>query len=234
MKENFITKLTQKLFLISALISLSIASCSLKRNSFENYQQTINETLNPKNSNIGEVQNMHDVKDVRGCGMDIELGVWVKEKRKNREIWKRRSAQYDNGIIGSGNDYLDFRQEDSTPNLINNPKHHIVYIGPWQYSKRVGKEIRFAAWQDIDYKNPPRLNYHGTLRSQFESKNSETQNIPEKSFNILKDGKPDRSSICLVKWIANHGYNAISKVKSKNPFSKNYMVPSGEIVEVED
>jgi hypothetical protein len=226
MKINFITKLTQKLFLISALISLSIASCSLKRNSFENYQQTINETLNPKNSNIGEVQNIHDVKDVRGCGMDIELGVWVKEKRKNIEIWKRRSAQYDNGIIGSGNDYLDFRKEDSTPHLTSNPLYHIVYIGPWHYAKRVGKEIRFVAYTGIG---------GGDIRSQFESKTTENANIPSKEFSLPnKKITASRTAICTIKWIANHGYNAISTVKSKNPFSKNYMIPTGEIIQVED
>jgi hypothetical protein len=220
-----------KVIILSFILT---SSCGFKRNSFENYSQTINETLNPASSNLTEIQNISDAKDMRGCGVEVELGVWVKEKRKNREVWKRRSVNYDHGIIGSGNDYLDFDYKDSTPHLTKNPNLHIVYIGPWQYAKKVGKEIRFVALQDIDYKNPSRLNYHGTIRYQFESKTPENQNIGSREFNLLSDATPSRSSVCIVKWIANHGYNSISKVKSKNPFSKNYMVPTGEIIQVED
>lgn len=224
MMNNFLKKQTISIILIISIIS--IQSCGLRRNSFENYSSTINETLNPKNSNLKEIQDIFDVRDMRGCGFDIELGVWYKEKRKNREVWVRRVANYNHGIIGSGNDYLDFDEKDSTPHLTKTPLHHIIYIGEWHFAKRVGKEIRFVAYTGIG---------GGDIRSQFESKTKENENIPSKPFSLPPKGTTaSRTTLCTTKWIANHGYNAISTVKSKNPFSKNYMVPTGEIIEVED
>ena len=222
-----------KLNQLAKIIILSLvvtSSCSFKRNSFENYSQTINETLNPASSNLKEVQNIYDVRDVRGCGMAIELGVWKKDetlnKRIDKGIWSRSSSAYDRGIIGSGEEYIDFRQQDSTPAITKNPLIHIVYIGPWHYSKKVGKEIRFVAYTGWG---------GGDMSYQFETKTPENQNISSREYNLPAKGKIyQRTQICIVKWIANHGYNSISKVKSKNPFSKNYMVPTGEIIEVED
>lgn len=226
-------KFTKKLFL---LLILSTTSCGFKKNSFENYQESINETLNPISSKLKQVQNIYDVKDMMGCGHMIELSNWYLYKLKDKsERWGRdRNWREASGVISYSGFALDSSARESSPYLSQNPDYHIVYIGPWQYAKRIGKEIRFVAWQHKDYKNPPRLNYHGTLRYQFESKNSENQKVKERAFNLLLDGKPEKGSICNTKWIANHGYNAISKVKSNNPFSKNHLVPTGEIIEVKE
>ena len=213
--------------------SIALASCSFKRNSFENYSQTINETLNPASSNLKQIQNIYDVKDINGCGFDIELGVWRKNKvlskfRKN-DIWSRSNSEYDHGIIGSGDQCLDCNKENSTPHLTNNPLYHIVYIGPWHYAKRVGKEIRFVAYTGWG---------GGDMSYQFESKTPENKNIPSKDYSLPSKGKIyQRSQICLVKWIANHGYNSISKVKYNgflNKIFRTVPTPTGEIIQVED
>lgn len=224
---NKLNQLT-KFFILSILLT---SSCGFKRNSFENYKETINETLNTATSNLKEIQNIADVKDMRGCSMSIQLGIWNKDKiynkRKDRGIWTRSSSSYDHGIIGSGNETLDFSKDLSTTHLTQNPLIHIVYIGPWHYSKKVEKEIRFVVHTGKG---------GGAIFKQFESKNSENALIPQKAFDLNPKihNMKDRTGVCITKWIANHVYNAISKVKSKNPFSRNYMVPTGEIIQVED
>jgi hypothetical protein len=223
-------KLNQAIKVIILSLILS-SSCSFKRNSFENYSQTINETLNPASSILKENQNIYDVEDLSGCGYMISLNPWYSYKLKDgSERWGRsREWREESGIISYAGFSLNVDRKDdqnSTPNLTKNPLIHIVYIGPWQYSKRVGKEIRFVAYTGIG---------GGDFRYQFESKTPENQNILSKEYSIPgKKITAPKTSICTVKWIANHGYNSISKVKSKNPFSKNYMVPSGEIIQVED
>jgi len=45
----------------------------------------------------------------------------------------------------------------------------------------------------------------------------ENKNIKEKPFSLSPSGKiaPDRSDLCVVKWIAKFGYNAIYDQKTK-------------------
>lgn len=213
--------------------SIALASCSFKRNSFENYQGTINEILNPNSSNLREIQNIEDVRDMRGCGFKIRLGTWYKNERlsdHSKEVWSRPSSAYDHGITGSGEQQLDFRPEDSTPYLTSHPLHHIVFIGEWQFAKKVGKEIRFVAHTGIG---------GGDMRYQFESKTPENENIKEKLYNLPPNKKitASRSSICIVKWISNHGYNAIAEVKYEgfmNKLFRHTPTPTGKIIEVED
>jgi hypothetical protein len=214
------------------LLLITTSSCSFKRNSFENYQGTINEILNPNASNLAEIQNIADVRDMRGCGFDIELGSWYKNKNLSKpwkEVWSRPVSEYDHGIIGSGNQYVDFDPKDSTPHLTKNPLIHIVYIGPWHYSKKVGKEIRFVAYTGWG---------GGDISYQFESKTPENQNILSKEYNLPEKGKTyQRTQICIVKWIANHGYNAIAQVRYEGIINKVFHhtpIATGKIIEVED
>ena len=114
-----------------------------------------------------------------------------------------------------------------------------VYIGPWQKitltkyadglfnfsSTKEEKTIRFFAYSDID---------GGDIKYQYESQTEENKKIPEKPFSLSGSIAPDKFSLCVVKWTAKFGYNAIAEVKSKNKFSKNYLVPTGKIIEAKE
>ncbi len=198
---------------------------SCKRNSIEHYQSSIDSMLQPANKTAKE-QNVFDVGDMRGCGMEIEKGEWYRNKnlfRAGVEIWSRHVSSNEKGIIASGNEYVDANPENFSHLIAKNPKAHIVYIGPWQFQKNIGKEIRFVAYTGS---GGGHISYH------FESKTPENTAIKEKPFSLpIKLSYPPKEQLCMVKWIANFGYDAISTVKSQNPFSRNFLVPTGRIID---
>ncbi len=78
----------------------------------------------------------------------------------------------------------------------------------------------------------------GSIIYQYESQTPENKNIKEKKFSLPPNAKiaPDRFSLCVVKWTAKYGYNAVADCK-KNPwfpfFSKQYLKCSGNIIDSE-
>lgn len=227
----------KSLFAILFTIVL-VLSCGFQRNSIKNYQGKVDDLLLPANKE----QDLYDVRDMNSCGIDFDLGKWEKSKHLSG-TWKREVSSIKGHIISYGEYLLDYKPKkiDPSKSMIPNssitfsssPKYHIVYIGPWKYNSEIGNKIRFVSYQLIDYKNPRRLNYHGTLYYFFESQNKGNEKIKEKEFSLLKNGRASKLDICTVKWVANYGYNAIAEVKSKFPFSKNYLKPTGRIIDVE-
>jgi len=67
---------------------------------------------------------------------------------------------------------------------------------------------------------------------------SENKNIPEKKFNLSPTAKivPDRFRLCVVKWTARFGYNAVAEVKYPGLFNKIFgvPVPTGKIIEAKE
>lgn len=213
-------KIFLQLFFVTLLLT---NSCTLDTS--DRYKDTMNETLNPLSGKIKEVQNIDDVEDMGGCQFLIELNPWSKKSSKWGLSITRRNVWKDGRI----NNYGLFGLDESSKLLgkYHDDKHHLIYIGPWQLSKPINKQIRFYAYYS---KNGGEISY------QFESMNDKNKGIPQKSFNLIPNSKypPDKFGLCVTKWIANHGYNAISEVKSKNPFSKNYLMPTGNVIEVDE
>ncbi len=213
-------------FIAILLLMTSLYSC--QRNSIEHYQSSIDNLLQPISKTAKE-QDVRDVTDMKGCGYMKELDPWYKEKLSNGiERWGRRSVWHEpSGITSYGGFVVGYDEKKYSYNLVKNSNYHIIYIGYWQYSKSIGKEIRFIAYTGRG---------GGDVNYQFESINDKNKLIPQKKFYLnpnLHD-VTDKFGLCVVKWIANYGYNAISEVKSRNPFSKNYLVPTGKIIEAEE
>jgi len=221
-------KLFEPKYFILILLIIAV-SCGFKKNNFENYKETINDTLNSLNGKIKEQQDIYDVRDMKGCGSIIELSKWDRYKMQDGKInWGRnRNFRELSGIISYSGFSLDNKAMPKTEILNSDPLYHLIYIGPWHFSKTIGKEIRFYSYTGKG---------GGYIMYQYESQNEKNKNIPEKKFSLPAklNIPPDKFGLCVTKWIANYGYNAISEVKSKNPFSKNYLVPTGKIIEVEE
>jgi hypothetical protein len=169
--------------------------------------------------------NENDVDNLDGCQYLLELGQWQKDSDKRwGESWFRRNI-WKSGTINHHKIFGFDIKSYLSPKILQDSTKHPVYIGPWQYSPTIKKNIRFFAYQPEE---------GGEIEYQYESKTEENKNIKEKPFSLSGKIAPDRFSLCVVKWTAKYGYNAISEVKSKNPFSKNYLVPTGEIIQTKE
>ena len=235
----------KKVFLTICLASFLTTDC--RADNVVNNQNVIYVNMVHQKSGEKIEHNYNDVNDLRWCQTIYELGEWSKSK-VFYDVWERSMASIDNGIVYEGELYLDSKNKLNSVKLINNKKFHIAYIGPWQpttlthtegsfFNKKKiteEKQIRFVAYQSIDYKNSPALNYHGDIRYFFESMNDQNKNIPAKPLSLLPDAVPNEVDLCVIKWNANFGYNAVAEVKSKNPFSKNYLVPTGKVIDAKE
>lgn len=180
--------------------------------------------------------NEGDVSNLRGCGILFELGNWELRKSKN---YGRGQSWFGGGMVTVTGFSIDFDPKKNSSFFTKQKLTHLVYIGPWRLTTLTHKStfpftkpdsetklIRFFAYQKKE---------GGEIRYQYESQTPENKNIKEKPFSLSPNAKypPDNFSLCVVKWTAKYGYNAIAEVKSKNPFSKNYLVPTGRIIDSE-
>ena len=79
----------------------------------------------------------------------------------------------------------------------------------------------------------------GEIQYQYESQTKENKNILEKEFSLSPTAKyaPDRFGLCVVKWTARFGYNAVAEVEYPGFFNKIFRsnpVPTGKIIDVEE
>ena len=201
-----------------------ISGC--QTDTFHYYKDEVFElTQDPKTRKIQG--NERDVNDLSGCNYLFELNQWGVEKRWNS--WYRENV-WKNGKI---NDYrtfgLDFK-DDLSYRILQNKSIHPIYIGPWHHSPSINKTIRFFAYY-------PKQG--GEIQYQYESQTEENKNIPEKSFNLSPTAKyaPDNFGLCVVKWTARFGYNAVAEVEYKGFFNKIFRLaptPTGKIIEAKE
>lgn len=243
----------RKYLKISCLLILPILSViSCKRNSIENYQSSIDNLLQPI-SKTAKGQDVYDVKDMRGCGYMIHIGRWVSRDGYSKKKWGRDRQWHELPSITSYSGFSLDNPLNSTEEIVKNPDYHIVYIGPWKEALLIDdypflfgflnnfktqdefnklllekgyahkREIRFVAYTGRG---------GGHIFRHFESKTPKNIIIKERAFSLPKmnHGYPPKEHVCITKWIANFGYDAISEVKSNNLFSRNYKVPTGKII----
>ena len=248
--------MNKKIIKILAIIFLIpiLTNCAL--NTFDMYQGTINELLQDPKSRI-MAKGGGDVNDLKGCPYLYEMGEWERYGQKfYNNAWNRDRFWFDGRIISSGGISLDFNNKQNSSYITKQSIFHPVYIGPWQstiltkpypfsftishlftnktkFDKELRKhnyrkdiKIRFFAYQPKE---------GGEIQYQYESMNEKNKDISEKSFNLSPSSTiaPDRFSLCVVKWTAKFGYDAIAEVKSKNSWSKDYLVPTGKVIKTQ-
>lgn len=214
------------LFLV--FMSQPITGCTF--DTFDMYRDSVHELVQDPSTRVMK-GNEGDVNDLSGCQYLMELGQWRKDNDKRWGIsWDRGNVWMDGRIEHHKTFGLDIKS-DLSPKILSNKSLHPIYIGPWHFYPTIQKSIRFFAYTGIG---------GGDIQYHYESQTEENKNIPEKKFSLpskAKDGSPaippDRFDLCVVKWTARFGYNAIAEVKSKNPFSKNYLVPTGRVIDSE-
>ena len=172
----------------------------------------------------------------------MELGTWENNFPNDKErskTWSRHQAWRSGTMYhgtGIGLD-LPTKYFKNLTMVLSNNSIHPIYIGPWHHSQPIQKNIRFFAYY-------PKSG--GDIQYQYESQTEENKSIPEKSFSLSPTAKiaPDRFSLCVVKWTAKYGYNAIAETKKVYPkgisgffawlFRDYELVPTGKIIEAKE
>ena len=161
----------KKIFIVAIFISQVITS-GCQFDTFHYYKDEVAELMrDPKTRKIQG--NEGDVNDLNGCHYLLELGLWQREDDKKWGVSWFRSNVWKNGSM---NDYkifaFDIKSELSNKILMEQSQYPI-YIGPWHYSPRINKTIRFFAYTGIG---------GGNIQYQYESQTEENKNIPEKKI----------------------------------------------------
>ncbi len=240
-----------KRILLTALTILSLTTSCKSADTFNLYKDEMSELLrDPKTRTLKGGEN--DVNDLRGCPVLFKLWAW--------ELDGRSWSWFDGSMISESGIALDMPPFSNVTNrgwknldmVKKSNHHHIVYIGPWQ-KITITKQTGFLAYlldEDADWKDgllktskeQKQIRFFaytsiggGEIQYQYESKTEENKDIPEKKFSLPTNAKiaPDKFGLCVTKWTAKYGYNAIAEVKSKNQFSRNYLVPTGKIIDSE-
>jgi len=236
-------KKISKLVVLTLLLSVTLIACGQRQ--FDRYKETFRElNRDPKSRKLHGSEN--DAGDLKGCEVVVKMSDWmIRKVGKNHEHkyygrsqhWRKRTMNTETGVS------LDFNPQQNSVFFINQKDIHPIYLGPWRpiilthtegsflNSKKITEEklIRFFAYQKKE---------GGPITYQYESQTEENKNIPEKKFSLSPTAKyaPDKFSLCVVKWTAKYGYNAVADLH-KNPwfpfFSGQYLVGSGKIIDSE-
>lgn len=218
---------------ILSLIVMLMVATSCYADMMPNEQKAINELLQDTKTRKFRESDFKD-NDFSGCGFLIELGEW---ERLNNDpnIWDKNYSWINSRLDWMNHTGIYLNHHTSTPKIQSQTKlnkKRFVYIGPWQYDKVIGKEIRFFAYQDVDGAN---------LGYQFETKTTKNSSIKERPFSLSGKYAPNGFKLCVVKWIANYGYNAIAENhRQLRPgfwnwlFRNHELVITGNIVQAEE
>jgi len=162
-----------------------------------------------------------------GCDTLVEMSDWGLRKSGN---YGKSWSWFNGRIMTETGVSLDFKPQQKSSFFTKQKDLHIIYIGPWHHSPRINKTIRFFAYTGIG---------GGNIQYQYESQTEENKNIPEKPFSLPSNLKvaPDRFGLCVVKWTARFGYNAVAEVEYKGFFNKIFRLapsPTGKIIEAKE
>lgn len=213
----------KKVFVVIIFLAqLTISGC--QADTFHYYKYEIAElTRAPKTREIQG--NEFDASDLKGCPFLFE----VNKMENDGKYWK----WFDGKIISSNGVALDLPTKRGYKNLnmiLQDKSQYLIYIGPWHHSSRINKTIRFFAYYPKE---------GGEIQYQYESQTEENKNIAEKSFSLSPTAKyaPNNFSLCVVKWTARFGYNAVAEVEYKGFFNKIFRLAptsTGKIIEAKE
>lgn len=219
------------------LLSLTLISCGQRQ--FDRYKETFHELTRDLKSR--KLQgNKSDIDDLNGCGALFKLGEWELRKSKNcgrDQSWVKGTMITETGFS------LDFNPKQNSTFFINQKDIHPVYLGPWQPITLTHSEGSFLNKKEITEQKQIRFFAYypkegGRIEYQYESQTEENKNIPEKKFSLSPTAKyaPDKFGLCVVKWTAKYGYNAVADLHP-NPwfplFTREYLTGSGKIIDSE-
>lgn len=233
-------KKVSKIISITLALGLILSACGQRQ--FDRYKETFHElNRDPKSRKIQGDES--EINDLSGCQFLFELEQWQREDDKKWGVsWSRRNV-WQKGTMSHYKIFGFDIKNDLSNKIIAVSDKYPVYIGPWRpiilthtegsflNSKKITEEklIRFFAYQKKE---------GGPITYQYESQTEENKNIPEKKFSLSPTAKyaPDKFSLCVVKWTAKYGYNAVVDLH-KNPwfpfFTREYLTGSGKIIDSE-
>lgn len=221
-----------KRILITTLITL-VLTTSCQVDTFHMYKDEIRELLqDPKTRKIQG--NEDDIKDLTGCPWLFKIEKW--EHNGRYESWFDGRIYHRTGV---GLD-LSTKYFKNIKIAINDKLIHVIYIGPWHQVTLTHIKGSFFSRKTIEEKKQIRFFAYyskegGNIQYQYESMTSENKNIPEKKFSLSPTAKiaPDRFRLCVVKWTARFGYNAVAEVKYPGLLNKIFgvPVPTGKVIE---
>lgn len=229
-----------KIASLTLVLSLIVTACGQRQ--FDRYKETFLElNRDPESRNLQGSEG--DVNDLSGCPYLSKLGEWRREDDRRwgvswsrRNVW-RRGTMSDYKIFG-----FDLKN-DLSNKIITASDKYPVYLGPWQPITLTHAEGSFLNKKEITEQKQIRFFAYypkegGRIEYQYESQTFDNKNIPEKKFSLSPTAKyaPDKFGLCVVKWTAKYGYNAVADLH-KNPwfpfFSRQYLVGSGKIIDSE-
>jgi len=233
-----------KITLLTITLSLLLTACGQRQ--IDRYKDTIYElTRSDKSRKING--NEGDVNDLSGCQIRFELNGWQLSEygsgKIKRYVWDRGVSWYNGRIISSGGNTLDFNLKQNSSFFISQKDKYLIYLGPWRQVILKHEEGSFLNKKEITEQKQIRFFAYypkegGRIEYQYESMTEENKNIPEKKFSLSPTAKyaPDKFSLCVVKWTAKYGYNAVVDLH-KNPwfpfFTREYLTGSGKIIDSE-
>lgn len=224
-----------KITLLTITLSLILTACGQRQ--IDRYKDTIYElTRSDKNRNIKG--NEGDLDDLRGCPILFKMSNWEKDGRD--QSWMDGTMYHGTGVS------LDLPTKRGYKNLnmiLQDKSQYLIYLGPWRQVILKHEEGSFLNKKEITEQKQIRFFAYypkegGRIEYQYESMTEENKNIPEKKFSLSPTAKyaPDKFGLCVVKWTAKYGYNAVADLH-KNPwfpfFTREYLTGSGKIIDSE-
>lgn len=225
---------------------LAVGGC--KADTFHYYKDEIAELVrDPKTREIKGGEG--DVGDLRGCPVLFKMGRWYlnkigAEKFGNLQyVWGRGRSLISGTMISEGGISIDANTQKKSSHITTQPNLHPIYLGPWHPVTLTHSSGSFFNRKKIEEKKQIRFFAYypkegGNIQYQYESQTEENKSIPEKKFSLSPTAKyaPDQFGLCVVKWTARFGYNAVAEVKYPGLLNKIYgiPVPTGRIIEAEE
>jgi len=220
----------KKLINIKAILIIALtSSCGLSipgTKTHKREMKAIYDMTSSMKHNNNQGQDPYDVNDLRGCFVPFEIDKWEEENVRNKIIHSRSEEWISpNRMITSTGDAIDYPYtSQQIHDRVTKEDYSYIYIGPWKYSKTIGKKIRFVAHQKSDF---TRIIYTFVSYNDFASK------IKEKPFALKKDyALPTLDSLCKVKWFAKFGYSTIAETHHPGLLDKmlKIPVPTGKLI----
>jgi len=232
------------------LIAITTSSCALSipgTKIHDQEMQAIYDMTSSMNHNNNQGQDPHDVNDLRGCIIPFEISTWY--KRDYNDTWGRgeKWLRGASSIISTGST-VDYKTSKNIHDLVTaeripaskhsyDKQYYYSYIGPWKFSKKIGKKIRFVAYQSTSKRSGD--GYKRTnLDYTFVSYDNFASRIKERPFVLREDYVlPTLDSLCRVKWMAKFGYNTIAETHYPGFFNKILKTKiklTGKLIEIKD